>query len=105
MKTPLIEIETKGVPEKAVLNILITIGTNLRCHTLQQIFMVIVMNSSYNTILRRSLLHEINTMISNTYLTMKLSINSVAIVRGELDSFQEMLLNLPKEQQCLLTDQ
>ena len=82
MKTPLIENESKGVLVKVVLNILITIGTNLRCHTLQQICMVIMINSSYNTLLRRSLIHETNMMISNKYLAMKLSINSVAKVRG-----------------------
>jgi hypothetical protein len=65
IRTYFIGIEMKRVPIKGSLNLLMTIRTYPKCHTLQQTFMVIKMNPSYNVIHGRPLLHKINAVINN----------------------------------------
>jgi len=82
VRTYFIGIETKKVPIKGSLNLLMTIRTYPKCHALQQTFMVIKMNLSYNVIHGRPLIHKINAVINNRYPTMKFPTDKeVAIVR------------------------
>ena len=64
MKTPLIEIKGLGVPVKGTLEIQVIISTPPKCVSLQQTFMVINMYLTYNIIIGRPFLHEINVFIA-----------------------------------------
>jgi hypothetical protein len=71
VKTSLIRITGIDVLVNGALKILVIVETFLKCITLQQTFMVINMSLTYNAIIRRSLLHQINVLISSRYLALK----------------------------------
>jgi hypothetical protein len=51
LKTSLIGIEGSGVPVKGALELLVVVGTPLKCVSLQQSFIMIDMALTYNVIL------------------------------------------------------
>lgn len=84
MKSPLNGIKGSGVPVKGVLELPVMIGIPPRCTSLQQHFIMIDMTLTYNVILERPLLHQINVVINTRYLALKFPTqHGVATLRGD----------------------
>jgi hypothetical protein len=98
VKTFLIGIEGSCVPMKNVLELHVVMGTPLKCVSLYQSFMMIDMALTYNVILERPFLHQINVVINTRYFEVPNSEGSSHITRKS-DNLKTMCHYLPEKQE------
>jgi len=103
VKTFLIGIEGLCVPMKNVLELHVVMGTPLKCVSLYQSFMMIDMALTYNVILERPFLHQINVVINTRYFEVPNSEGSSHIT-GKSDNLKTMCTTCIKSKKMLISD-
>jgi len=103
VKTFLIGIEGLCVPMKNVLELHVVMGTPLKCVSLYQSFMMIDMALTYNVILERPFLHQINVVINTRYFKVPNSEGSSHIT-GKSDNLKTMCTTCIKSKKMLISD-